>query len=107
MQMKDIPDDVDHTLSKVIRRWGKGAQIAKLHEEIGELMAAIGHVRCGRATADAIAEEIADVNIMLRQLTLMFDLVGPVARYEEQKLERLRERLADDQWSPNVTPELR
>lgn len=42
-----------------------------------------------------IAEEIADVQIMLEQMELLHDCVGLVAGFKAQKLDRLEKRLRE------------
>ena len=80
-------------IKRAIETYGTEAQIGMLHEEMGELMVAIN--KCERAgyTAEAVAhvcEEIADVQIMLDQMRIIF---GPTEDIEHAKLLRLRERL--------------
>ena len=41
----------------------------------------------------AIAEEVADVEIMLDQLKLILDIEEDVQRFREKKITRLKERL--------------
>ena len=43
--------------------------------------------------ADYIAEEVADVRIMLDQLCIMFGIEHRAQRHRTEKLERLRRRL--------------
>lgn len=51
--------------------------------------------RC-RDNNDAIAEEIADVLIMLEQMMLLYSCKESVKRYRDEKIERLAERLKED-----------
>lgn len=48
-----------------------------------------------RAALEAIAEEIADVEIMLRQMVILFDCAGQVEPFRRYKLERLAERIKE------------
>lgn len=73
-----------------IAKWGVGAQKNMAYEEIGELLTALARDDRGRATAEDIITELADVTIMCEQLAtiLGYDL------YElelERKLLRLRD----------------
>ena len=77
-----------------IEEYGVDAQMEIAIEECAELMVAICHRRRGRAGSDAeLAGEIADVGIMLEQLTLIAGVGPDVARIRGEKLERLRARL--------------
>jgi hypothetical protein len=42
---------------------------------------------------DAVNEEMADVEIMLDQLRIIFDNEESIARWKEKKVERLERRL--------------
>lgn len=43
----------------------------------------------------SISEEIADVQIMLAQMILLFNLESEVEKWRNTKLERLRDRLSE------------
>jgi hypothetical protein len=63
-------------------------------EECAELQQAIIHFRRGRVGVLAVAEEIVDVQLMLDQLKLMYDLPDTLLLDERQhKLERLAKLL--------------
>ena len=49
----------------------------------------------GRFREDWIAEEIADVEIMLGQMKILFDIEEEVDEMKEYKIERLAERLEE------------
>lgn len=52
--------------------------------------------RCrGRDNVEAIAEEVADVQIMLQQLVMLFDCKETVDKYRRYKLERLAGRIKE------------
>jgi NTP pyrophosphatase (non-canonical NTP hydrolase) len=83
-----------------VTKWGKAAQLAMLHEEIGELLVCVGHLGRGRATADDLAGEIADVRIMLEQLVIIAGLTEErVAEKVTVKAERLARRLGVNDWA--------
>lgn len=77
-----------------IARWGSESQLRMVQEECGELVAAIGHLQRGRCSAEAVAEEIADVLITAGQAALIVG-EGLVAAKKAEKLERLRGRLSE------------
>ena len=64
-------------------------------EEMSELAKELCKRCRGRDNVEAIAEEIADVEIMLQQMVMMFDCAGQVETFRRYKLERLAERLLD------------
>jgi NTP pyrophosphatase (non-canonical NTP hydrolase) len=63
-------------------------------EECAELIVAVRHMQRGRNTVNQLADEIADVQIMLDQAAL---LVGPaiVEKHRKAKLERLERRIVE------------
>ena len=63
-------------------------------EELSELIQAISHKRRGRD--HNIAEEIADVEIMLEQLKQINSCRQAVEDFKIQKLERLRQSIEED-----------
>lgn len=85
----------DKILKSAIARYGKTAQMIIAMEEMAELTKELSKFLRGAHNEDAIAEEIADVRIMLEQLEIMFDCAGAAAVYKAAKVERLRKRLAD------------
>ena len=83
----------ERILKKAIGTYGKELQTIVAIEEMSELTKELCKQLRGRDNLEAIAEEIADVQIMLEQLQIMFDCAGKVKTYEAAKIERLRERL--------------
>ena len=78
-----------------IERYGDEAQINQGIEEMAELIQAINKFRRNpcEETLKGIAEEIADVEIMLEQYKIIFGATLPVNRIKSNKLQRLAERL--------------
>ena len=72
-------------LEAAIRHFGKGHQWAKAIEELSELIRALAR----SDDAENIAEEMADVRIMLDQLEIIYGNHRQVRTYELQKLKRL------------------
>lgn len=85
----------DEILRSAIARYGNTAQMIVAMEEMAELTKELSKNFRKSDNEDAIAEEIADVRIMLDQLQIMFDCAGKVAVYDAAKVERLRKRLED------------
>lgn len=80
-------------LNKAIQTWGVEAQLDMVIEECSELIVAIQHLKRDRATLDNVAEEMADVHIMLSQFRTINGVSNAIHVHEMKKLERLSERL--------------
>lgn len=80
------------TLVNAIRTYGYRAQLAMAIEEMSELTKAICKYwrHQNKETCDQILEEMADVEIMLEQMKIMF---GNPKDIKEQKIHRLFHRL--------------
>ena len=76
-------------LEAAIKRFGMGPQRDKAIEELSELIRALA--RCD--DRENIAEEMADVRIMLDQLEIIFGNHDRVRQYEMEKLMRLDDRV--------------
>lgn len=76
-------------LRGAIARFGRGKQRDKAIEELSELIRALA--RCD--DAENVAEEMADVRIMLDQLEIIFGNGPRVAAWEVMKLRRLDQRI--------------
>lgn len=76
-----------------IKTYGERAQEEVAMEECAELIQAIAHKHRGRK--DNIAEEIADVEIMLEQLKMINNCISEVAEIKAQKIERLYDRVCE------------
>ena len=79
-------------------------QTIKAVEEMAELTKAIIKLHFAKPSGverdilkDAVAEEMADVEIMLEQLHMIFDNDRKVSEYREKKLERLKRRI-EGRW---------
>lgn len=75
-----------------IKHYGTEHQKKKAIEEMGELITAISREQDGRATPEQVITEIADVQIMMEQLSIIYGY-EKVARERERKLERLVARM--------------
>lgn len=76
-----------------IAKWGEDAQMKMVLEEMSELQKEICKLWRGKDNRDAIAEEVADVEIMLGQLQVMLEIFEDVDRHKKEKLLRLQRRL--------------
>ena len=75
---------------KAIKFYGKISQIIVAIEELGELIQALAKHLRGFDNAENIAEEIADVEIMLKQLKIIYNNESIVDEYKEVKLKQLK-----------------
>jgi len=76
-------------LRAAVEKYGPGAQQMKAIEELGELIRAIARAD----DPDNIAEEMADVEIMLAQLRIILGNDADIERWKVKKLQRLNRRL--------------
>lgn len=78
--------------SKALNKWGAESQIKMLFEEMAELQNAICKYFRKRNNMYDVATEIADVQIMVEQMSILFgkELVNSE---KERKFERLKKRL--------------
>ena len=82
-----------YLFEKALAHYGPEAQIKMLYEEMAELQLAVCKNGRGADNLDNIAEEIADVGIMLDQMRLLFN-VGPMSEAKRSdKVARLAESM--------------
>lgn len=81
------PEEISRTLRKAIETYGISAQVDVAIEEMAELTQALIHDRRGRLSN--IPEEIADVEIMLQQLKMYFNIIEDTEKIKLQKIQRL------------------
>ena len=78
---------------KAISSFGKADQIIVAIEECSELQKELTKALRGKVNLLGIAEEIADVEIMLEQLKLIFDNRQEVEKFKNAKIVRLNKTL--------------
>ena len=76
-----------------LNKWGADAQTVMVFEEMSELQKELCKHARGADNVEQIAEEIADVQIMLEQMTILHDCEEAVQEYRRSKIERLKIRL--------------
>lgn len=76
-----------------LETFGHYSQVQKLFEEMAELQAAICHTLDGKDDTSHVAEEIADVQIMLGQMMELFACEAAVILRRRAKLARLAGRI--------------
>lgn len=86
-------DSETEVLKKAIDYYGIAMQLTVAIEEMAELQKELTKAIRGSPCAQNIAEEIADVEIMISQLKLIFGLQFQVEEWREKKIERLQRRM--------------
>lgn len=80
-------------LQRALDTYGSALQIAMVFEEMSELQKELCKYLRGKCSPASIAEEIADVEIMLEQMKMLFCCTDDVSNERRRKVERLKERL--------------
>jgi len=75
--------------------WGAKSQTIMVFEEMSELQKELCKNIRGKDNRDEIAEEIADVQIMLEQMILLHDCKSQVQEWRTKKLKRLADRIKE------------
>ena len=94
-----MTDEHERILKHAISHYGEAHQIDKAIEEMSELTKALLKLRYAEKDyereilQEAVAEEIADVGIMLRQLRMIFDFDATILQYEDDKVQRLQRQM--------------
>lgn len=82
---------------KALNTYGAEPQITMVFEEMAELQKELCKYLRGKDNVNEIAEEIADTEIMLEQMKILFGIRYKVEGHKTQKLERLEQRMATKQ----------
>ena len=104
MLFMKLPEDlrrrtnINSIYKKAIKLWGIDSQMMMAVEEASELIKAICKLRRTGVTAEVVndlAEEMADMEIMLDQLKIMFCLTEGVKEWKNHKVERLSQTIKE------------
>ena len=92
---EDEPKELnkDEIYREAIDTWGPDMQIDMCVEEMAELIQALNKYKRGKGDLNNIAEEIADVSIMLEQMAMVFNCHNQSVSYKKFKLARLKNTL--------------
>lgn len=82
-------------IEKAINHFGVRYQVDKAVEEMGELIQALMKARI-ELNRDNIIEEIADVEIMLQQLCLIYQCPLEVLEMRKTKIDSLKRKIEDE-----------
>lgn len=89
-----VRDNATHDVCyEAVRQFGENNQIVKLLEELAELQEAVLKFIDGRDSKYHVAEEIADVQIMLCQLGIIMGCGNEADEWEAIKIKRLKSKL--------------
>lgn len=95
-QDKFHPQDPTQLYRMCLDRWGSKAQLIMLMEECGELIQVAAKLLNNRCDSlDDLVDELADVAIMIEQVTTMFNLERSVSKRVRQKQDRLLKLLLE------------
>lgn len=91
--------DLQELYRRTLDLWGEQAQYDQAVEECSELCAALMHYRREKVPPQQVIDELADVTLMVGQLTWMFgeDRVREAVERKRAKLEQLMAREAEEQ----------
>lgn len=86
--------DLEELYRATVKVWGEQAQYDQAAEECAELIAALMHYRREKVDAQQVIDELADVTLMIGQLTWMFgqQQVDEAVQRKRQKLDGLMQR---------------
>ena len=91
-----MANDYLQVMIDAIKRNGYKMQTMVAIEEMSELTKELVKFMRGEANTDAIAEEIADVEIMLHQLKIIYGIKDEnIEKHKVIKLNRLKERMEE------------
>jgi NTP pyrophosphatase (non-canonical NTP hydrolase) len=83
---------MENIYQATLEKWGEEAQYDQAVEECAELITALKHLRRGKIDRQAVIDELADVTLMLGQLSWMFGQ-KEVDQAVEHKLSKLKQLL--------------
>lgn len=94
-------EDID-IYKNAISTFGESAQLIVALEECSELQKEITKILRNKGNLEHLAEEVADTEIMIEQIKLMFNFCDKVNDFKHQKVERLNKLLQKVEYEKNV-----
>ena len=96
-----VGNEIEYPERKVVYEtalqvFGIETQTVKAVEEMSELTKELCKLRLGKHDMEALADEIADVTIMMEQLRLMYDLNAAVCKRMDEKILRLQGKVRSE-----------
>jgi NTP pyrophosphatase (non-canonical NTP hydrolase) len=86
---------MDEIYRAALKKWGSEAQFDQMVEECAEMITVLKHYRRGRVGEAEVIAELADVTLMVGQLTFMFG-EEKVRQAVADKTSKVRELLAKE-----------
>jgi NTP pyrophosphatase (non-canonical NTP hydrolase) len=86
-------DERKNTYEATYQKYGIGSQIVIAVEEMSELIKEICKIERNKGNMDNLAEEVADVTIMMEQLRLIYGINDAVCKQMDMKIRRLQDML--------------
>lgn len=77
-------------LNRAINHFGETKQIIKAIEEMAELQKELCKFLNGKNSLLDIRQEIADVEIMIKQMRIIFDEINPISEIRDSKIDGCR-----------------
>ncbi len=87
-------EDLEEIYRATLAKWGVEAQYDQAIEECAELIAALKHLKRNKVGEEQIVSELADVTLMIGQLSWMFGRQR-VEQAVVVKLDKLKKLLAE------------
>ncbi len=91
-----ITNKYDEELQVFTRWWGLGTETVLAMEECAELIQELSKSLRQIKRTDNLAEEMADVYLMIREIEMAMGLEAQVNMYMDQKVERIWKRMIDE-----------
>ena len=92
-----LHEQLGHVTAAALALWGAEAQTLMMFEEMAELQKELCKNARGKDNRKEIAEEIADVRIMLDQMEILHNCKELSRQYKVEKLLRLLDRIEEAQ----------
>lgn len=86
-------EDRKRVYEKAIAKFGPDHQAVKAVEELGEAVQAICKMLLGCEKREHLAEELADVSIMVEQMRMIFNIGGSVDSWMDYKIAALKRKV--------------
>lgn len=97
-------ENKEKIFDRCLEEWGELMQITTAMEELAELLHALSKIIRGKLDRKHIAEEIAEVQLFLWELTQIYDLQEYVDKEIKDNLKDLEQRLNDTKGKTPPTP---
>ena len=69
-----MTEEQKNLINRSLLYWGRQSQFDQLHEEIGELMVALNHLKRNRCELKDVVVELADVRMMLNAIQVILGI---------------------------------